>query len=174
MKNFFEGFKDLLYDYIDYIIVIGIIGIIALIIGWRIDLLFANDALGVIDAEKELVESNIDTTTNNKPTDNKPEDEELVKKQDKNTHVEVGKDSENNPKEKPKVVKDTEIIKLSIPAGSLPSKIATILEDEKLISSKEEFILKSQELNLDTKFKSGDFNIPSNSSLEDIIHLITK
>ena len=60
MKNFLEGIKDMLYDSIDYIIMIGIIGIVVLVIGWRLDLLFAKDALDVPPKNDVVIEDNED------------------------------------------------------------------------------------------------------------------
>lgn len=167
MKKIFECIKDILYDSIDYIIIIGIIGIVVFVISWRLDLLFAKDKLDILPKDKIVVNDNIDNKTdpiiNNQ--EEKPDDNEAV---------------ENTPEE-PEETKVTveesgngKIVKITIPAGSLPSKIGSILESNNLVSSKADFVQKAQELKLDTKLKFGEYEIKSGSSLEEILKIITK
>lgn len=181
MKKFFEGFKDFLYDSIDYLIVLSILGVVALVIGWRLELLFANDALDIINEDGQVIDSNIDEKDYNENEDNDSnenrdndstdttignENQEGIIDEENNTNDENNKDNE--------VVEKGKIVKVVIPDGSLPSKIGTILEDMGLISSRGEFVEKSQELNLDTKLKSGNYDIEEGTSLENIIRIIAK
>lgn len=173
MKKLFEWLKDILYDSIDYIIMIGIIGIVVFIIGWRLDLLFANDALD-FPIQNEIV---VDNNSNEdiEPTLNDQENGQVI---EENNEVEPeDKVVENVPEEVKDPIDKTEnnkIIKIVIPAGSLPSKIGSILESNNLVSSRNEFVQKSQELKLDTKLKSGEYNIASGSTIEEILKIITK
>jgi hypothetical protein len=155
MKKFYEVVKDILYDSIDYIIMIGIVGIVILIIGWRLDLLFAKDALDVSSHNIPIEENNDKDSDQNLDNDN---EENPTDNNDKNNSEET----------------NGEIIKITIPSGSLPSKIGSILEDNGLVSSKADFVLKAQELKLDTKLKSGNYEIKSNSSIEEILTILTK
>lgn len=157
MKKFYEVVKDILYDSIDYIIMIGIVGIVILIIGWRLDLLFAKDALDVSSHNIPIEENNDKDSNQNLDNDNE----------------ENPTDKNDNDKNKSEETND-EIIKITIPSGSLPSKIGSILEDNGLVSSKADFVLKAQELKLDTKLKSGNYEIKSNSSIEEILTILTK
>ncbi|WMM26905.1 hypothetical protein RBU61_09595 [Tissierella sp. MB52-C2] len=156
MKKFYEVVKDILYDSIDYIIMIGIVGIVILIIGWRLDLLFAKDALDV-SSHNIPIEDNTDKDSNQN-SDNDNEEKPTDNDNDKNNSEET----------------NGQIIKITIPSGSLPSKIGSILEDNGLVSSKADFVLKAQELKLDTKLKSGNYEIKSNSSIEEILTILTK
>ncbi|HZK33187.1 MAG TPA: hypothetical protein VFC60_01685 [Tissierellaceae bacterium] len=160
MKKFFEALKDFLYDSVDYIIVLSILAIVVVIIGWRIDLLFANDEPHSTDNEVEVVDNNID----NEPIYDDLEDEDMGNQNDSN----------GNPDTQDDTIEEPTIVKISIPPGSLPSNIGSILEDKGLILSKNDFVLKSQELKLDTKLKSGDFDISTDSTIEDIIYIISK
>lgn len=177
MKKFFEGFKDFLYDSIDYLIVLSILGVVALVIGWRLELLFANDALDIINEDGQVIDSNIDGKDYN---ENENEDNDSNENRDNDsTDTTIGNenqegiiDEENNKDNE--VVEKGKIVKVVIPDGSLPSKIGTILEDMGLISSRGEFVQKSQELNLDTKLKSGNYDIEEGTSLENIIRIIAK
>ncbi len=170
MKKLLDFLKDFLYDSVDYIIVIGIVGLVVIIIGWRIDLLFANDVLSSIDEPGLVVDNDLDKDIDNLPLHDDAEKDNV------STDKTDGED-EDKPESTPDNNESTEkpaMIMISIPSGSLPSNIASILESKGLISNKDEFIQKSQELKLDTKLKSGNFNIAINTSLEDIIYLISK
>lgn len=78
---------------------------------------------------------------------------------------------DNNHIEEP--LKDT-IVQISIPEGSLPSRIGSILEESGLISSSADFIEKSQEMKLDTKLRSGEYEIQTGSSMEEIVKIISR
>lgn len=174
MKKFFEIIKDILYDSIDYIIMIGIIGIVVFIIGWRLDLLFAKDALDLPPTNDIIVENDNNQETDS--TSNNQDNEQVPEKPEEDTLNEDSDDIvENTPPESNESVSapvSNNTVKITIPAGSLPSRIGSILESNGLVSSKGEFVQKSQELKLDTKLKSGEYEIESGSSLEDIIKLI--
>lgn len=144
MRRILEGIKDLIYDSIDYIIMLCIIGLVVVVIGWRLDILFTDD---LTDNPVVDIENNKDTTQNN--PDN-------IKKNTKN------------------LSNTSDIVKVIIPTGSLPSKIASILEAKGLISSTSDFIEKSEEMNLDTKLKSGNYEIKQGSNLKEIVEIIAK
>lgn len=173
MKDFFESLKDILYDSIDYIIMFAIIIGVVFVIGWRLDVLFAKDALDMPAKENPVVSVDKPNNLNKDPKQDDEEDKSEDPTKDPNDNTE-------NPKEDnvvtipdpPPVSNDP--IKINIPAGSLPSKIGSILESNGLISSRTEFIQKAIELKLDTKLKSGNFTIPANSSIEEILKIITK
>lgn len=173
MKKIYEGIKDFLYDSIDYIIIIGIIGIVVFVISWRLNFLFAKDAL-ISPKDNTIIQDNakdkIDPVENNQEenNENKPNDAETTETAENINEVseETKEPIDNSEKDK--------IVKITIPEGSLPSKIASILESNKLISSKNDFIQKAIELKLDTKLKSGEYEIKSGSTLEEILKIIAK
>lgn len=174
MKNLFEGIKDILYDSIDYIIMIGIIGIVVFVIGWRLDLLFAKDALDIPpknDIAVEDIENKEPDSSIDKPNNTVEEVNENTKEEEPNSDViENAPETPNNDPISQPV--DGKIVKITIPSGSLPSKIGSILESNGLVASKGEFVQKAQELKLDTKLKSGDYEIKTGSTLEDIVKII--
>ncbi len=174
MKKIFEGIKDILYDSIDYIIMIGIVGIVVFVIGWRLDLLFAKDALDMPPKNNVIVkEDNPDKPVPSIPEPNNEEaDEDPIEIIDKEPEQEVVQAPPVDVKDN--VSSSSTMIKVTIPAGSLPSKIGSILEANGLVPSKNEFVQKSQELKLDTKLKSGTFEIKLGSSIEEIVRLIAK
>ena len=184
MKSFLNWLRDSIYDSIDYIIMLVIIVSVVFIIGWRLDILFANDATDI--PHKNTIISDADDSPKN-PTIEKP-DESNNAKDPEPTDVNPADpedplgDTEqpSNPVPETPTVEDTppvvEVasIVITIPPGSLPSKIGDILESNGLIASKKDFVSKSQELKLDTKLKSGTFKIPNNSSMEQVLNIITK
>ena len=146
MKKFLEGLKDILYDGIDYILMIIVIAGVALIINWRLGGLFSKNTA---NTPPEIQE----TVTDNNHDDSNNEDEDKNKLDNEDSDI---------------------IIKINIPPGSASSKIGEILVDNNLIENENDFIEKAIELKLDTKLKYGDFEIPQNSSLEEILEILTK
>lgn len=182
MKIFFDWLKDFVYDSIDYIIMFVIIVSVVVIIGWRLDVLFANDATDIphknVIISKEDVPSGDSTQIENPPK--KDNEGEIIVPKDEPSDVVESPDDIQNPSnieipvkvETPPVIVQT--VKITIPAGSLPSKIGSILESSGLVSNKNDFVKKAQQLKLDTKLKSGDFSIAKNLTIEEILNIITK
>ena len=166
MKNFFEKLKDFIYDGIDYIMIIGVIAIVALIINWRLNGLFAEDGRNTIPKKQVQVINNTPSVSNDKNRDKPNENDDL----DKNTKDNIQDDNKENLDEPNSDI----LVKISIPAGSLPSKIGSILESNGLVKDKNEFVQKAIELKLETKLKYGEFEISKNSSIEEILKILTK
>ena len=149
MDNFWEKLKDILYDSTDYIIMLITILIVVLIINWRIGGLFSKNKIE--NNEKDNIETAGD---DNQLGDTEDSDE-----------TEDG----DTPDEIP-----DELIKVTIPNGLLPIKVGEILQEHDLIEDKNEFVQKTIEMEKDTKVKSGNFEIPKNSTLEEIINIISR
>lgn len=64
-------------------------------------------------------------------------------------------------------------VTVTIPSGTSGAGIAKILKDNNLIQDTAAFISRIEELNLAAKLKSGTFTINSNTSLDDMIYIIT-
>lgn len=163
MRNFFEGLKDILYDGIDYIMMVLVIVAVALVINWRLGGLFAKDATNTISKKYSSTVENENTTSNGEE-ENKNKDSDRTKKT-------AGNDGEKDGASD-KEIKD--VVEVTIPPGSLPAKIGDILASKGLVSDRNEFVDKAIELNMETKLKSGEYHIAKNSSLEDIIKILTK
>lgn len=186
MKNFIEKIKDFLYDAIDYVLILVIVVGVVVVIGWRLDILFAKD-MDMPSEENKVVITNNDS---NKKYENKDKDiekdladnnsNELDK--DKNNVDDKSQNSQDTNKEpnnsnetKENTQTDTEqIIVVKIPSGSLPPTIANILLEKGLIENKMDFLIKAQELKLDTRLKSGEFKIKKGIELEELIKLLAK
>lgn len=64
-------------------------------------------------------------------------------------------------------------IQIDIPSGSPGVKIASLLQEEGLIDSTSEFINRLEERKLDSKLRAGNFKIPENASLDEVINILT-
>lgn len=155
MDNFWEKLKDILYDSTDYIIMIITILIVVVIINWRVGGLFKRSKL---QEPSQKPGQTIGTE------DNSYEDD----------FTNGTEDGEDDDEESSEPEEDASILTVNIPSGSLPGEIGDILASQGLVESKEEFVNKTVEMSMDTKLKSGTFEIPSNSSLEEIINIISK
>ncbi len=184
MKSFWEKLKDMLYDGVDYIIMIAIVVGVILIINWRLDGLFAESNTETSPKPSETItenKSNHDDSTDSKEAeesnDSKPSDDEKKDEaKDKNSSDTKKEDEAKNSNSS-----DTEdkkesniIIEVDIPAGSASSNIGDILVSKGLIKEKGEFLKKLTESNLETKLRHGKYKIPENSSLEEILNILTK
>ncbi len=163
MKKFFESLKDILYDGIDYIMMILVILVVALIINWRLGGLFTKDNMDVPSSKTQS------ETTQSKN----------IQKEESNTKKDYEHDLENDNEKLEDVdsqekIDSQEVVKITIPPGSLPSKIGSILEDNGLVEDKNTFVQKAIDLNLETKLKYGDFEISKNSSMEEILNILTQ
>ncbi len=68
---------------------------------------------------------------------------------------------------------ESKSIKVEIPKGSTGSGIATILLEKGLIASKDEFLDRVEEKGLVPKLRFGNFTIKTDSSVDQIISIIT-
>lgn len=171
MKGF-DKIRDILYDSIDYVFMFAILIIVTLVIGWRLDVLFAKDALEIPDNPSIIVDNS------ERPVEIPQVPDESTDEPEQPPDVsEVAEEPEDPQVEDPAVPApppQTVSVKVVIPEGSLPGKIGLILEDAGVISSSRDFLTKVVEMKLDTKLRSGTFNIQKGISLEEVIKTITK
>lgn len=163
MDNFFEKIKDILYDGTDYLIMIVVILIVALIINWRIGGLFDKDEIQASPGNDVETVTKDPTDSKNNTKDNSNKDNKPEENSEENKGDNVSNGESNNS-----------LVKINIPDGSLPGKIGEILESNGLVESKEAFVEKTIEMKMDTKLKSGEFEIAKGSSIEDILGILTK
>ncbi|GFN34263.1 hypothetical protein [Tepidimicrobium xylanilyticum] len=166
MKNFIEKLKDLLYDGIDYIVMVFIIVTVVLIINWRLDGLFAKDAVDdIVNKPTNEIENNLDDENRHTNIEENPNND-VIDNRNKNT----GDNGQNNIDAE----EIKELVKITIPSGTLPPEIGDILVANGLINNKNEFLNKVIELKMETKLKSGEYEIERGLSIEDIIGILTK
>ncbi|HLR33999.1 MAG TPA: hypothetical protein VK071_01545 [Tissierellales bacterium] len=193
MNKFLEKLKDLLYDATDYIIMLVVVLVVAGIIGWRLEILFAEDGLDKepqkskivasdkVDKNKEKddettkkdkdIEENKDKQDNEKDDKNKGENE---KGEDKDLNKDKNNAKDKKDKDKKDKDKKDKVITVSIPEGSVSDEIAEILLNDGLIKDKGDFLKTAENLKLETKLKPGKFEIKADSTYEEILEILSK
>lgn len=199
MKKGNTSLKDYVYDSMDYLIVLVIVIFVVSIISWRLDILFnSSNTMDSIQLAENKVSREKDENKNeieekqeiNLAKNSKPID---LAKKEKSDENQLEKATRNKPIEKEKTVQkaktneinkiDTpvakteatnEVVKVNIPKGSDSNSIANILASSGLISDTSKFLDQCESMGLSTKLKAGDFSIPKDSSLENVITTITK
>ena len=175
--KFYDKFKDFLYDSVDYLFMIAILVAVVGVIGWRLDVLFEKDTVSAQPTDQIVVDNSsredflieISPPTSEEVLED-PEDVQdppLVP-----TPPEQVPPTTTSPPQTPPP--SVETVKITIPEGSMPGKIGLILQENGLITSSRDFIAKAVELKLDTKLKSGTYNINKGLALEEIVKLMTK
>ena len=194
--------KDLLFNTIDYVVMIVIILGIVVILGHKFELLFnkgkvdsevaqtdeSNPEVNITNEDlnnDENVENdaNVDANANTDSdvdtnTDENAESTEIDLTENTEENTDTNETEENN-NEDSKPADTTpqatgEEVKITIPNGTLPGGIGEILASQGLVSSKEDFVNKAVELQLDRKLRSGEFTFKKGQSLEEIIRTIAK
>lgn len=176
MKKIINAIRDFLYNITDYGLIIAVIVIMVAILAWRFNLLFNKDiekeiiadGADIIQMDDEEHDSTSNLNDNNDEiNDEKPEDSDNAdtEEPDNTDEKEPDSDTESNN------VSDV-IATIEIPEGSFPSSIGDILVNSNLINSKNEFLNRSVELGLDTRLRSGTFEIAVGTSLDNIIKII--
>lgn len=154
MKKIINAIRDFIYNITDYGLIITVIVLMVVILAWRFDLLFSR---GI---DKEALP---DLPIINKPVEEDPNDTAEVENPEIDEPV----------VDEPVVEKPTGLIAtINIPQGSFPSKIGEILLNNNLIESKDAFLTRCVELELDTRLQSGSFDIEVGTPLDDIIKII--
>ena len=148
MKKIINAIRDFIYNITDYGLIISVVVVMTVILVWRFDLLFSR---GI---EKEIKDLPIVT----EPAVNEPIAE-----------VPVPVEEEPDPEDE---IPAGLIAAISIPQGSYPSQIAEILLTNSLIESKDDFLTRCVELDLDTRLQSGTFDIEVGTPLDDVIKII--
>lgn len=159
MKTIINAIRDFIYNITDYGLIIVVIVVMVLILGWRFDILFNRgiEKNAISDLPQIIAEEEYNNSKNPQTPDD-PDDAE-------------------NPEKPEGETPDTPapsglIATVEIPEGSFPSSIAKILQSSNLISDTNEFLNRSVELGLDTKLRSGTYEIEVGTSLDDIIKII--
>lgn len=156
MKTIIDAIRDFIYNITDYGLIITVIVVMALILGWRFDILFNR---GI---EKDVIADLPQIIVDNNTPGDQNETEPGSTEEPGNT--------EEKPQETP--APSGVIATVVIPEGSFPSAIAEILINSNLISNKNEFLNRCVDLGLDTRLRSGTYEIEVGTGLDDIIKII--
>ncbi len=160
MRKIINAIRDFIYNITDYGLIVTVIVVMVVILGWRFNILMNR---GI---EKEAIKNNLPPIVSNEP--NNPENPGQNEENPENDPD----DEEPTPEPTNPVESSGLIATINIPEGSFPSKIGDILLDSNLIDNKEDFLDRSIELGLDTRMRSGTFDIEVGTSLDTIIKII--
>ena len=149
MRKIINAIRDFLYNITDYGLIITVAVVMTVILVWRFDLLFSK---GI---DKEIIK-----------------DLPIVTEPEVNEPVAEAPDPVDEEPEPGDEIPAGFIASISIPQGSYPSQIAEILLNNNLIESKDEFLTRCVELDLDTRLQSGTFDIEVGTPLDDVIKII--
>ena len=154
MKKIINAIRDFLYNITDYGLIIIVIVVMVGILGWRFNILFSRGIDKEVINQLPPIATNepepVDNTGNN-PEPSTPDDAEEPPNNESGNGL---------------------IATVVIPEGSLPSKIAEILLNSNLIDDTKAFLSKSVELGLDTRLRSGTYEIEVGTSLDNIIKIL--
>jgi hypothetical protein len=163
LKKLVNAIKDFFYESTDYAIILMIVAVIGIILIWRLNILFS------FDISKDLIQDGDQI-----PVENNIPDESPADTPDNEDPSDQDNDSPNNTSEDNNPSGETRTIMVTIPSGSSAQAIAEILYNKNLISDTDEFIQRSVSLGMDTKLKSGEFEITSDMVLDEIIKEIAR
>lgn len=184
-----EKLKDFFHDFSDIFLALIISSIMLTVLSLNLGTWFTNSSNTVSANEQNIIESN-DKIDNNLEIGFKDEEDDDIENtqneniEEQNTENEsideedtankINSDDENKAEINNDISINPKIKIISIPDGTSGSGIARILRDNGLIDSTRDFIEMAENLNLTNKLKSGSFSISTDTSLEDIVKIITK
>ena len=171
MNKLIEKIKDILHDSIDMVLVIIIFLAVSGTILWRLDILFATD----MDMPSVDNPSDDDLTSEDYP--NQDDNIDIPSDSDDDSSPDNGNNDQEPIKDNTDDAEENnEPITVVIPSGSLAPSIGKIVRDVGLIQPEQygTFLLKAQEMGLDTRLQSGTFTIKRGTSLETIIKIIAR
>lgn len=151
MKKIIDAIKDFLYNITDYGLIIAVVAIMVAVLSWRFNILFDRS----VDIDKEAIASLPESTEGTDASGSENSDDSNKEVSDSDNEQESGL-----------------IATVTIPDGSLPTKIADILLNSNLIKDKDKFLSRAVELDIDTKLQSGTYEIKVGTPLDDIIKTI--
>lgn len=164
MKTIINTIRDFIYNITDYGLIITVIVVMALILGWRFDILFNRgiEKEAISDLPQIIAEEGYEDSENPQS----PEDPDAESPENPEDPENPGETPDETP------APSGLIATVEIPDGSFPSSIAQILLNSNLIKDTNEFLNRSMELGLDTRLRSGTYEIEVGTSLDDIIKII--
>lgn len=125
-----------------------------------------NQSNSNINSEDEQLNNNIDSKENESETEDDTNKIEIEKQQNDNVENSGTKeDVQTN-----ETTKETK--KITIPSGTSGTGIAKILKENELIDDINDFVQAAENLNLSRRLRSGFFEIPIDTTVENMIKII--
>lgn len=158
MKKLINAFRDFIYNITDYGLIITVVVMMMALLAWRFDILFNRSIV------KEAIASTPPEYVFNETIPDKANNDE--------DPGQIANDDEENSNDEQNSGETSVIATVEIPQGSFPSKIGDILMNSNIIEDKSDFLDRSVELGLDTKLRSGTFEIAVGTNLDEVIKII--
>lgn len=172
--------KDFIYDKNDLLVALLIIALATMIIAFRVDVIMAYPSSGNVATDPPVTEdqpSGSDDTSmggslpdsdgDENPDGELPSDGEIPGEDDPDTDDPIEEKPPVNPSE------GEGLVSIYIKSGSTGSDIAKLLVEAGLVKTKDDFYDAVQKAGADTKLQAGNFKVPSNSTPEEIVKIIT-
>lgn len=164
-----EKLKDLIHDYSDLLLAIIITSAMVVVVFWNLNTIFEEPAVSSAITPPSAQKNDSEERTNEDSTfvtiDLSEEEFSNDETGDTEETVEAEDVDESTP--------DTEsTVTVVIPSGTPGMGIATILVEQGLLPEPGVFVQAAEELNLSLNLKSGTYDIPKDSSPEEMVRII--
>lgn len=166
-----EKLKDLIHDSTDIILAIIIALSMFFVVNWYLGSWFNNS--NTVVAANNIVHSGVNLDELKETIEESMEEKEVEEEIEVNDELDEMIEEESTVPEKDQEI-PVENITITIPDGSTGFAIAKLLKDHDLIEDVNIFISEAEKLNLASRLQSGTFQIPNNSSLEQMIKIISR
>lgn len=164
-----EKLKDFFYDCSDTLLSLLILLVMVFVITWKLS---GAMSIPLFAHSKDTYEPEITIPIEENVSNN--ENDSISKEQSQEEYQESTNQDPIESNEEVEVVNiEGEDITVEIPKGTVGNGIAMILKEKGLIKNTSEFISRVEELKLSPKLRYGTFTIKSNSSIDEIITVIT-
>lgn len=178
-----EKIKDFFHDFSDVFFAIAVASVMFVVLSLNLGSWFNNSSNTVLaDEPTHIIDSNLGAENNNKEVIGDKKEEIDENKEPENEDIDSNKvsaeetqnsDNINSNETQPdNPVTNLEVKTIVIPNGTPGSGVAKILKENGLIEETQDFIQTAENLNLAVRLKSGSFEIPANSTVEDMVKII--
>lgn len=185
-----EKLKDFFYDKNDLVVALIIIAVTALLITWRVNVIMDYPEIMAAQLEQEQEEnggadgadpgddgtsgSAIGDGGQGDGTDANAGQNGNGQTQTPDATTSQTPQTPQTPAANTKPAASGTSVSVTIPSGSSGDKIAQILVDAGVISSKSDFTAAVNAAQAEKKLKAGTFKIPAGSSASEVVSIITK
>ncbi len=166
-----ERIKDFIHDYSDVMLSIAIVAAMVFVVHWNLGAIFHDPSVIVPQGDQRhvsLYEESSEAT--DEPEQERPDAGER-------THA----DLEPSPPDSEDMVVEAEpvapepgtIVTVMIPSGTPGIGIANLLAEHQLIEDPRDFVEAAEAMDLSLRLKSGTYEIPAGSTVEEMVLIIS-
>lgn len=179
-----ERIKDFFHDFSDVFFAIVVASVMFVVLSWNLGSWFDNSSNTVLaDGLPSIVEESNDESLEEKDKEEVVnEDEVVVEVKKDDTQItdqpkaeDPAKPTVEEPKTDEKPIENNNAQgtkKITVPNGTPGTGVAKILKENGLIEDTNDFIKTAEDLKLAVKLKSGSFEIPIGTTIEDMVRII--